>query len=196
MKWIVIAIIAVIIPYTWLTLHYRKPGPAYRPYEDGKERANVERLLSAGYQRVTALAERPADPQQLIRTMGVNAAIVDVPGGLPAGLATTLVEAPLLSQSFASVSAPREIDARRAYTILLNCSLANQKAQLGGSQLFIKGNTAVIVPQFEPIQGTLLARSNESMVTITIPGGTFKPGRYTVTLAASQHSKQWTVDVR
>ena len=62
MKWIVLTIALVIVPYTFLTLHYRKPGPAYRPYQDAQERANVVRLLSAGYQRITLPAQRPADP--------------------------------------------------------------------------------------------------------------------------------------
>ena len=195
MKWIVIAIIALVVPYTYLTLHFRKPGPAYRPYEALKERANVERLLAAGYQRINTLAERPSDPQRIAKTLGASATVIDTPGGLPAGLAATLVETPLLPRSFQSVSAPREAAAFLPYTILFNCTLANQKAQLGGSQLFIKGNTLVIIPQFEPIGG-LIARTNESVVTITVPPGTLKKGRYTVTLAASQRSKQWTVEVK
>ncbi len=196
MKWIVIAIIALVVPYTYLTLHYRKPGPAYRPYEALKERANVERLLAAGYRRINTLAERPADPQRIAKILGASATVTDAPGGLPAGLATTLVETPLLPRAFQSVSAPREAVAFLPYTILFNCTLANQKEQLGGSQVFVRGDTLVIIPQFEPIEGGLIARTNESVVTITVPAGTLKSGRYTVVLAASQHSKQWTVDVK
>ncbi len=196
MKWIVIAIIALVVPYTYLTLHFRKPGPAYRPYEALKERANVERLLAAGYQRINTLAERPSDPQSIVKTIGASATITDAPGGLPAGLAATLVEIPLLPRAVQSVSAPRESTLLLPYTILFNCTLANQKEQLGGSQMFIHGNTLVIIPQFEPIAGNLIARTNESIVTITVPAGTLKTGCYTVVLAASQHSKQWTVNVR
>jgi hypothetical protein len=48
MKWIVVAIVAVIVPYTFLTLRYRRPGKAFEPYADMKDRANTMRLLSAG----------------------------------------------------------------------------------------------------------------------------------------------------
>ena len=196
MKWIVIAIIALVAPYTYLTLHFRKPGPAYRPYEDFVKRANVERLLAAGYRRINTLAERPSDPQRVAKTLGATAIVTDAPGGLPAGLAATFVETPLLPRAFQSVSAPREAAALLPYTILFNCTLANQKEQLGGSQMFIRHDTLVIIPQFEPIRGGLIARTNESAVTITVPAGTLKSGRYTIILAASQRSKQWTVEVK
>src|SRR5262245_25725972 len=52
MKWVVVAILLLIVPYTIITLKYRKAGPAYEPYEDLKNRANVSRLLAAGYQRI------------------------------------------------------------------------------------------------------------------------------------------------
>ena len=55
MKWVIIVIIAVLVPYTYLTLHYRKPGPAYRPYQDAQDRANVVRLLDAGYRRLSTV---------------------------------------------------------------------------------------------------------------------------------------------
>ena len=86
MKWMVLAIVVGITVYTYLTLHYRKPGPEYRPYEDFARRANVERLLDAGYRRMEAPAERPADPKTIIRSMGPIASVTDVPGGLPGGL--------------------------------------------------------------------------------------------------------------
>src|SRR5690606_6014035 len=44
MKWVIVAIIAILVPYTFLTLRYRKPGPAFQPYEDMKNQANVTRL--------------------------------------------------------------------------------------------------------------------------------------------------------
>ena len=56
-----LAILAVVVPYTWLTLAYRKPGPAFQPYEDLRRQANVKRLLAAGYQRISLTAQRPAD---------------------------------------------------------------------------------------------------------------------------------------
>src|SRR5438105_3708911 len=52
MKWIALAILLFIVPYTYLTLHFRKPGKAFEPYADLSKRANTARLLSAGYQRI------------------------------------------------------------------------------------------------------------------------------------------------
>src|SRR4030095_13974161 len=90
MKWIVVAIIAVVVPYTFLTLWYRKPGPAFQPYEDMKSRANVSRLLAAGYQRIFLPAQQPAATAARIESATVAAA----PGGLPAGLRGVPVSPP------------------------------------------------------------------------------------------------------
>jgi hypothetical protein len=196
MKWVVLAIIACLIPYTWITVKYRKDAPAYQPYEDSKQRANVLRLLDAGYQRINATAERPADPQKLAATINAPAIVTGAPGGLTEGLATTLVETPLLPLSFTTVSAPRENSALMPYPIFFTCSLADQKHQLGGAHVFVRSESVVIVPQFEPLDGDLTARSKESPVVITIPGGSLKAGSYTVHLAGSQQSQQWTLNVR
>src|ERR1041385_8351505 len=91
MKWIVVAITVVIVPYTFITLHYRRPDKAFEPYADMKDRANTMRLLSAGFQRVSLAAARPADPVR-----GAAATVQPAPGGIPAALKTTLVDQPLL----------------------------------------------------------------------------------------------------
>ena len=196
MKWMVLAIIVGIAVYTFLTLYFRKPGADYRPYEDFTKRANVERLLNAGYRRIETPAERPADTSQIIRTMGAIATVSDVAGGLPGGLDATFLEKPLLPETITSLSAPRQVASLLPYPILFNCSLPNQKEQLGGAQMYIRANTVVIVTQFEAITGDLLARTKDSTVTVTIPGGTLPPGHTIITLAATRGSKQWTVDVK
>ena len=73
MKWVVLTIIAVLVPYTWLTLHYRKPGHAFEPYHDLKNRANIGRLLAAGYQRIPVDASRPADAVRVSATAAIFA---------------------------------------------------------------------------------------------------------------------------
>ncbi|MDF3059432.1 MAG: hypothetical protein K0R17_3647 [Rariglobus sp.] len=196
MKWVAVAIIACVIPYTWITLAYRKANPAYQPYEDSKQRANVLRLLDAGYQRIQVSAERPADPQDLAATLTAPATIVAAPGGLTPALAETLVETPQLPRSFSSVSAPRETASLLPYSIVFTCTLGDQKHQLGGAQVFVRKGSVVIVPQFEPLDGELTARSMETPVVITLPGGSLKPGHYTLLLAGSEQSQQWTMDVR
>ncbi len=196
MKWVVLAIIACLIPYTWITLAYRKPGPSYQPYEDSKQRANTLRLLDAGFQRITVPAERPADPQLLVTAMNSLATVTEAPGGLADGLGTTLVEMPQLPQSISAVSAPHEATSLLPYPVVFTCTLGDQKHQLGGAQVFMRGKSVVIVPQFEPLNGDLTARTKESVVSITLPGGSLKAGHYTLILSGSEQSKQWEVEVR
>lgn len=196
MKWVALAIVACIVPYTWITLHYRKAGPAFQPYEDSKQRANVLRLLDAGYQRITVNADRPADPQELVRSIRNPADTTDAPGGLSEALKVTLVEAPQLPLSFGKTIAARESASLLPYPIFFTCSLGDQKHQLGGAQVFVRGESVVIVPQFEPLDGALTARSKESAVAITLPAGALKPGRYSVLLAGDHASRAWKLEMR
>ena len=192
MKWIVVAIILLIVPYTIVTLRYRKPGPAFQPYEDMKNRANVSRLLAAGYQRIPIHAQRPADGG---RTTG-GAAIAAGAGGVPPDLRATLVEAPLLPTEITSVTAAPTAQAQQPYAIQLACALPNDQQQLGGADLYVRGEQLVIAPTFERIGGELMARSRHAAVLLTIPGGVLKPGRYTVTLVAERASRTWPLEVK
>ena len=196
MRWVVLAIIACVIPYTWITLAYRKPTPAYQPYEDSKQRANVLRLLDAGYQRIKIAVDRPADPEMIIRQMAALADVTPAPGGLTRELSETLVEVPRLPVSFSQVSAPREHAGLLPYPIVFVCTLGDRKHQLGGAHVFVKDRTIVIVPQFEPLSEELSARSMEAPVLITVPGGTLNPGTYTVLLVGETQSRQWTLESR
>ena len=90
MKWIVLAILLMIVPYTIVTLMYRKPGKPFEPYADMKSRANTLRLLNAGYRRVELQPELPADPL----SHPVSAPIEAAAGGLPGELNTSVVERP------------------------------------------------------------------------------------------------------
>ena len=196
LKWVFVVILACIVPYTILTLKYRKTPPPFQPYEDSKQRANVNRLLDAGYQRLQVAAERPADPQLLVGSLRELAALSEAAGGLTAGLAATLVEIPELPLSFGTVAASGATSAQSAYPVVFTCKLGDQKHQLVGAQVFVREGSVVIVPQFEPLNGELTARSKESSVVITLPGGALKPGTYTVHLAAQEKSRQWKLEVR
>lgn len=192
MKWVVLAIVLVIVPYTFITLHYRKPGRAFEPYHDMKDRANTLRLLSAGFQRVTLEADRPADPARSLP----SAPLFPAPGGLPAALDATLVEKPLLPDQILSVRAAATAGAAKPYPVELTCSLTDNKRQLGGAQLYVRSEEIVIVPAFEALAGGLLARTRESDIRLTVPAGTLKPGRYHVTLVGARVSKAWQLDVK
>lgn len=192
MKWIVLAIIVVIVPYTFLTLRYRKPGPAFRPYQDMQDRANVMRLLAAGYQRITLAAQRPADPVRA----AAAATVAPAAGGLPSGLRSTLVQAPLLPTEILGVSAAPTASAKSDYPIQFTCTLPDNKQQLAGAELYVRGEEIVITPDFERLRGGLQSRSRENVILLTVPGGSLKPGRYHVTVVGQQGSRAWTLQVK
>lgn len=192
MKWIAVAILVMVVPYTYLTLKYRKAGPAFQPYEDIKSRANVSRLLSAGYQRVTITARRPADGT---RVSG-GATVAPAAGGLPSELRSTLVEVPLLPAEITSVTAAPVAGSLLPYDIQLTCTLPNEKQQLGGAELFIREETIVITPTFEVVAGDLQTRSPQAAVLLTVPAGALKPGKYSVTLVGERASRSWPLEVK
>lgn len=195
MKWVVVAILACILPYTWITLRYRKPGPAFQPYEDSKNRANVLRLLDAGYRRIAVSALRPADPARSAPT-GPAAAVAPVPGGLPVRLSETLVEIPLMPERVTTVTAPRDAAAAEPYRLQFTCTVPDNKEQLAGAELFVRDRELTLIPTFEKIEGGLLARSAESVVLIELPAGTFASGRYQATLIGARQSQRWHIEVR
>ncbi len=190
MKWIVIVIVAVIVPYTYLTLHFRKPGKAFEPYHDMEDRANTMRLLSAGFQRITVAAARPADPLRI-----AAASTLPSPGGVPAALRSTLVQQPLLPSEILSVSAAPSSSAGTPYPIQFTCTLPDNKQQLGGAELYVRGDEIWITPNFEKLTGGLLSRSRENLVLLTVPPGALKPGRYQMTLLGQSSSRAWTLQV-
>jgi hypothetical protein len=192
MKWIVVAILLLIVPYTIITLRYRKPGPAFRPYEDIKNRANVTRLLAAGYQRIPITAQRPADGG---RAAG-GATVTPTSGGIPPELRSTLVEPLLLATDIIQVAASPVTSSDQPYAVQIACALPDEKQQLGGADLYVRGEQLVIAPTFEPIAGGLLARSRQAAVLLTIPAGALKPGNYTVTLLAERTARTWPLEVR
>lgn len=192
MKWIALAILVVIVPYTAIRWHYRKPNRAFEPYADMKNQANTMRLLSAGFQRITLDADRPADPLRQTDSAPISAA----PGGLPEILATTLVEAPDLPENILVVSAAPGVNAMFAYPIGVTCTTLDNGHQLAGAHLYIRNDEMFVVPLFEKLDGALLARSRETFARLTVAPGALKPGRYRATVIGARSSKSWTFEVR
>ncbi len=190
MKWIFAAIAVFIVGYTYLTLHYRKPGHAYEPYNDTKKRVNVARLVSAGYRRVALSAERPADS-----TPATNNAL-PAPGGLPDALRTTLVAPPLLPAEILEVNAAASAPSDQPYRIQFRCATPDEKHQFIGAELYVHGDEVVVTPNFEPLSNGLQSRTSDSFVVLTVPAGTLKPGAYRVTLAGERLSRAWTLEVK
>jgi hypothetical protein len=191
MKWIVLVIVVCLGAYTYLTLHYRKQNPSFQPYEDMKSRANTLRLLSAGFQRVNVSAQRPADPMPVPGGAGINPA----PGGLPESLRVTLVEPPQLPGDYPRVTAAASANTLLPYPIQFTCAVGDNHQQLAGAQLYLREDQVYVVPEFEKLDGELLARSRESVVLITVPAGVLKPGQYQVSLVGARASRTWALQV-
>jgi hypothetical protein len=191
MKWIVVAILVFIPVYTYLTLHFRRPGPAFNPYQDMRDRADVIRLLKAGYQRVTVDASRTVD-----EAPGTGAPSLPAPGGLPEDLKKTLIESPLLPLEVNSVSAAPNAVSGIDYQIVLSYTISDNKRQLSGAHLYEKPGEIVIVADFERLAGGLLARTREGSALLDIPPGSLRPGTYRVTLVGERASRAWTLRVR
>ena len=192
MKWILLIVLLVIGPYTFLRWHYRKPQPAFEPYHDIKDRANTMRLVSAGFQRVTLTLVQPAEPLRNFST----AAITPAPGGLPAALSSTLVDQPELPTEILSVTAPAETNTLFEYTLEFTCAVDGNQEELGNAYLYAREEQIFIVPEMEPISGELLTRSRENRVRLTVRAGAIKPGTYEVTLIGDRSSKAWSLVVK
>ena len=191
MKWVVLAIVLVIVPYTYLTLHYRKPGKAFEPYHDMKDRANTLRLLSAGFQRIALEADRPADPPKGTPRAGT----LPARGGLPDALDTSLVDKPLLPEEILTVNAATTAGAVMSYPIEFTCTQPDNQEQFRSAALYVRGEQIYVVAAFERLSGGLLSRTRESLVRLTVPAGALKPGSYRVTLLGSRLSKAWDLQV-
>lgn len=191
MKWVVLVIVICLGTYTFLTLHYRKRGPSFQPYEDMKTRAVTVRLLSAGFQRIAVSAERPADAT----AVPGGAAIAAAPGGLPAVLRETLIDQPVLPADYRRVAAAPRANPLLPYAIEFTCSVGDHHQQLAGAHAYVREDQIFLVPEYEKLGGDLLARSRDTVVLLTVPSGTLKPGTYQVSLLGSRASRTWPLQV-
>jgi hypothetical protein len=120
---------------------------------------------------------------------------VAVPGGLDSDLASSLLETPSLPAEITHVVAGASTSALLAYPVQFTCNLPDAKRQLAGAELYIRDNAIILVPTFEELDGALLARSRESVVSVTIPPGTIRPGSYRVTITGERTSRSWPLQV-
>lgn len=191
MKWIVVAILACIVPYTWLTVHYRKADKPFEPYADMKDEANVIRLLAHGYQRITVPAQRLEAPP--VPTAG-SAQPVSSPSGYPATLADALADPPVLPLGYRSVAAPAATAAGQPFTLAFSCRLPDDHHVVAGMELYVKDGRLHLVPAFESVGG-LSTRTRDFFASITVPGHLLPAGEHQVVLLGSESSLGWTLQV-
>jgi hypothetical protein len=188
MKWIVLAIVLFLVPYTYLNLHYRKPGPAYQPYQDSRQRAALEKV---GYQRVTCRVDRPSDPKPSADT----ALILPAPGGLPADLLTTFPAPPLMPAEIGLVGAAASLDAGETYQIQFSCTQSDNLREVIGAHLYFKAGEIFALPDSEALPAGLIARTRAAVIRIRVPPASLPAGAYHLTLVGEQSSKSWTLQV-
>ncbi len=193
MKWIVVAIIACIIPYTWITLAYRKEGPAYEPYQDNKDRAQVLRLLDAGFRRVELQLDRLVEPA-IAAAPAADTQAID--GGLPPLLNELLIDKPPVPSAFTQVSAPSTQLAGVPYEIVLSAQQPDHDERPETSTLYLRGQEAVFIVGYDALPGDLQARGLTTRLRLTVPANTFTPGTYHGTLVGATESRRWTFEAR
>jgi hypothetical protein len=186
MKWIVLAMIGFIVPYTYLTLRFRKPA-SFQPYEDARERAHIAR---AGYTRISLFVHRPADGETA-GTLGIAAA----PGGVPADLLTSLIDSPLLPVEIGAVAAGSSCTNGINYPIRFTCTAPAGRLDLASAHLYHKGQELYILVGFAPVADGLVPRHLSDTVEVEVPSAQLDPGSYHFTLVGSRGSKAWTVQV-
>lgn len=198
MRWVVATVVLFLVPYTYINLKYRKETKPFEPYADMKAEANEIRLRDAGYRRAVLRAERPfpALPSAEVLAGAPAAALAPAPGGLPDPLGKTLVEIPRLPAGYRDLAAPAEVVAGSPSRLQFTARLESDHEQLGGAEIYVREDSVVIVPTFEPVPDNLTARTRESTVLVTLPPGLLKPGQHIFTLAGARDSARWTVLVR
>lgn len=192
MKWIVLAIIVCIVPYTWLTLAYRKENPAHQPYQDNKDRAQTLRLLDSGFYRFDVSLEFPKD----VGEPPVERAEPErIAGGLPPLLRDLLIDRPTLPARLPQVSAPTSVPAGIPYILTFDGAPSDPGERAASAQLYQRGSQIVIVVAHDATSSELESRDLNATAQLTVPANTLNPGTYQVSLLGERESLRWTLTV-
>jgi hypothetical protein len=180
--------------YTAVNLLYRKPGPAYRPYQDAQDRATTARLLAAGWHKLPVRFHRPVEKPALD---GEAATVKRAAAGLGPDLTPQFAEAPKLLASIDRVLAPVSVAHGADCTAFVTASLGDPHAQLGEFSLYRKGHELVLVPVVESLPGReLMSRWSDSTYLVTFPTASLPPGRYEVRVVANGPAAAWSFTLR
>lgn len=194
MRWIVVAIVVFAAGYTVVNLYFRKPGQAYRPYQDAQDRATTARLLAAGWSKLPVHDRRPVEKPQPADT---PAAVTRGAVGLGLDLDPNFAEKPRLPASIDRVTAPASVSHGWDYSVYFTATLGSPKAQLGAPALFRRGNDLVLVPNLEPLPGEeLMNRWQDSDYAVTFSTEQLPPGRYTARIVANGPCAAWSFTVK
>lgn len=194
MKWVVLVIVISVGLYTFLTLRYRKPGPAHKPYQEAQDRALSARLQEAGWSRVPVTLRRPAESPAGAST---PAAVTRDQPGLGPDLAKILPAPAYQLASADRVVAPAEIAHGAEYTATFTGNLVDLHQHVAGMTLYRRGETIVLIPDLERIgEPGLLSRWNDGQYELAFPTHALAPGRYRVRLCVRGAAPTWSFTVR
>ena len=194
MKWIIVAIILFVIGYTAGNFYFRKPGRAYRPYQDAQDRATTARLLAAGWQKMPVDNRRPAEkPGGDFTTAPTKRDYV----GVGADLEGKFAEKPKMLATIDKVVAPDSVAHGQAYSLYFTGSLDDLKGQVGELNLYRKGNELVLIPSIEKLPGSeLRSRWNDSNYWVSFSTAALPPGQYEMRIVAQGPASTWSFTVR
>ena len=194
MKWIVAAIVVFAVGYTAVNFYFRKPGKAYRPYQDAQDRATTARLLAAGWHKMPLETRRPIEKSAPDET---PAPITRDFPGLGSDLTDKFAEKPKLLATIDRVTAPATVSHGTDYSLTFTASLSDLKAQVGELSLYRHGNELVLIPTIEKLPGQqLMSRWNDSTYNATFPTASLPPGRYTARIVAQGPAAAWSFTVQ
>jgi hypothetical protein len=192
MGWIILAMVLFIAPYTFLTLHYRKPGPAYQPYQDAKEKTVLART---GFTRISLPASQPASGL-LVPVTATSAQVSAHPGGLTPELNQALGAAVSLPVSIDSTAAPAVCESGKTYPFSFGCNISDLHHALASTRLYVKANQVFIITDFESLVGGLSARSTHTVIALELPAAALEAGSYTFTVVGRTTSISWKVLIK
>ena len=194
MKWIVVAIVIFMVGYTAVNFWFRKPGKAYRPYQDAQDRATIARLLAAGWQKLPVDSRRPVEKPA---TDDTPAPVTRDFPGVGADLTDKFAEKPRLLATIDKVTAPAGVSHGDDYSLYFTASLSDLKAQVGELTLYRHGNELVLVPALENLPGKeLMSRWNDSTYCATFSTSQLPPGRYSARIVAKGPAAAWSFTVK
>lgn len=194
MKWVVAVIVLSIALYTVLTLKFRKPGPAFEPYQDTRERATTARLLAGGWKRLPVTVNRPVEKP---KAAAAAASTSRDAHNFGPELDAALVAKPPLLERIDQVVAPADVARGEDYLVQFTGSLGSLKSQVGDVILYRHADTVVLIPATEPLPGEqLLSRFNGNSYALRFATATLPPGRYHARLVAQRDAVLWSFTVR
>ncbi|SDS62447.1 hypothetical protein [Opitutus sp. GAS368] len=194
MKWVAVAIVVFVVGYTVVNFYFRKPGRAYRPYQDAQDRATTARLLAAGWQKMPVDARRPVEKPAADDT---PAAVTRAALGLGPDLTANFAEQPKLLTTIDRVVAPASVAHGADYNAYFTASISSQKAQVGDLALYRKGTELVLIPSTEPLPGKdLMSRWSDSTYCVNFSTANLPPGRYQVRIVAQGPALAWSFTVK